>query len=94
MGVGAPEADAPRSRLRDVPVEGPTVRDQGRAMAQAICSPFGSPDGRTFPELTFSDDGQPRPSIEPPSKRRRLMEMIEQYLPRHDPGVAHDRGKR
>lgn len=42
--------------LRDIHSCGegaPSVRELGEAMAQAICSPFGSTDGKTFPVLDF-----------------------------------------
>ena len=61
------------------PPEGPTVREQGEAMAQAICSPFGSADGRTFPTLAFDR----HPSTPPAAKRRRLLEQIEDCLQDH-----------
>ena len=35
--------------LRDAPLHGPSIQREGQAMAEAICSPFGSADGRTFP---------------------------------------------
>ena len=65
--------------LRDVPVRGPTVQEQGRAMAEAICSPFGSADGRTFPRLDFDTRPVPPPAA-PPAKRRRLLDKIVQCL--------------
>ena len=49
--------------LRDAPPRGPSVREQGEAMASAICSPFGSVDGCTFPCLSFP----PPPAQTPPT---------------------------
>ena len=54
---------------------GPTVRDLGRETAQAICSPFGSPDGRTFPDL--GDLATPSPS------EGHLLRRIRELLPDH-----------
>lgn len=72
------------------------VLAQGRAMATAICSPFGSADGRTFPTLCFETS---RPTVTQqqqqattvaavcvehdgprPKKRRRLLDLMDQYL--------------
>jgi hypothetical protein len=77
--------------LRDVNVvaAGPTVREEGRAMAVAICSPFGSADGRTFPTIQF--DAEPvtvNDVVVTPTNRRRsatrtatrIRRLLEEYL--------------
>lgn len=71
--------------------DAPGVREEGRAMAAAICSPFGSPDGRTFPRLRFAaarlaTEARQRPAPagaegEPPVKRRGgLVDLVRRYL--------------
>lgn len=45
--------DAPWLRDRGAPSAAETLRRQGEECAAAICSPFGSADGRTFPTLRF-----------------------------------------
>ena len=53
--------------------------EQGLAMAEAICSPFGSADGRTFPRLQ-QDWGRPRA----PTNRSRLRELVRQFMREDD----------
>jgi hypothetical protein len=55
---------------------GSSVREQGIAMAEAICSPFGSEDGRTFPDLRLL----PEPGPEPPTRSGRLIELLQRVL--------------
>jgi hypothetical protein len=72
---------------------GESVVQQGRAMAEAICSPFGSRDGRTFPTLEFqtglSVPAAPHahahaPKRPPPPKKKAsraaLVALVHQYL--------------
>lgn len=82
--------------LRDVHgaggAAGPTLREQGRAMAEAICSPFGSEDGRTFPTLRFSNSNHhpssPAASGETSNntkrghhqRRKKLLALVQQCL--------------
>lgn len=53
--------------------------EQGLAMAEAICSPFGSADGQTFPCLQ-RDGGKPRA----PTNRTRLRELVRQFMREDD----------
>lgn len=79
--------------LRDVNLvaTGPTVREEGRAMAVAICSPFGSADGRTFPTIEFDAEPVTLTTHDEPvtatNRRRpaattakRIRRLLEEYL--------------
>ena len=68
-----------RQQMMDVPwlrgVTTDTVRRQGEECARAICSPFGSVDGRTFPDLTFDT-----PVMTSKPRDDGLYEKVRRYL--------------
>ena len=60
------------------------IRAQGQATALAICSPFGSPDGKTFP----SELPPPAAAAVSQTEDERLCEQLRAYLREHNIGTA------